>query len=99
MVSKLFVVFDSKANAYAPPICLRSTGEGERYLTDLVMDDKSTVHRYPEDFTLFEIGTYDHQSAVIQLYEAKRSIGIAAQFKASAIEAARSFGQPQSIHQ
>lgn len=91
MEHKVFSVFDAKAKSFSPPVVLRTTGEGERWFMDLVADEKSTVYRYPDDFTMFELGSWDPQRGAIVMYEAPRSMGLAVHYKQSAIEANKSF--------
>jgi len=83
MQSRILVVYDSKAEAYGRPFVVRSTGEGIRSFGDEINSgrDESQLSSHPEDFTLFEIGTWDDASGVIELYEAKKSLGVGLDFK------------------
>jgi len=62
MVLKVYSVFDSKAEAYNSPFLAITRGAAIRAVTDSVNDPKSVYHRWPADFTLFEIGEFDDSS-------------------------------------
>lgn len=73
---KVCVVFDSKVEAYGTPMFFRSTGEALRSFTDEAnkAPSESAVASHPEDYTMFEIGTWDDRLGVVQLYEARKSL-------------------------
>ena len=60
MLSKIFVMRDSKAGFYGVPFFEVSRGSALRGLTEAVRDKQSTICKYPEDFSLFEIGEWDN---------------------------------------
>lgn len=68
----LFAVRDSKAEFYAPPFVKMSRGEAERDFQTLVRDEKSKIHMYPEDYDLFELGTYDENTGKIVPHDTPR---------------------------
>lgn len=62
MQLKMVAVFDKKTALYDPPFSVRHTGDAIRQW-DIVRADKETKFgKNPEDFDLFEIGTYDDES-------------------------------------
>lgn len=76
MKLKVFSIFDCKVAAYMTPFFMRSTGEAERSFADAVKARKEgSIGEHPEDYTLFELGVWDDETAQIELYEAKRSLG------------------------
>ncbi|AXL14692.1 nonstructural protein [Microviridae sp.] len=81
MIYKMFTVYDSKANAYLQPFFLKSAGEAVRAFTDSCNDPKTAFCRHPEDFTLFEIGTYDDSTALVETHKAHISLGLASELK------------------
>lgn len=85
MVKKICVVYDSKAEAYLNPFFVRSSGEAIRGFGDEAnsKSSDSQLSMHPEDYTLFELGTWDELSGVIELYETKKSLGIGIDFKRS----------------
>lgn len=56
---KMFSIRDAKAEVFNPPFFSRTHGEAERSFDQLVMDPKSTVSQYPEDYDLYYLGDYD----------------------------------------
>ena len=77
---KIFTVYDSKAQAYMQPFYMQSTGQAVRSFDDTVNDHQHPFSKHPEDYTLFELGEYDDQSATFSMHEAKKSIGTAQEF-------------------
>lgn len=78
---KLFSVYDSKVKAYRFPFFMQSTGQAIRAFTDLVNDGgKSEVAKYPEDFSLFDHGSFDDQTGEMSCSNAV-NLGLAANFK------------------
>lgn len=63
MVTKLYVVYDEKALVYKYPQFQRSAGEAIRSFTLAVQDQNTEIGKFPEDFTLYEVGAFDDQNA------------------------------------
>lgn len=59
MQLKLYSVRDSKGEVYSPPFLAKTPGEAERSFHGLVKDPKTQVGQYPEDYDLYQIGTFD----------------------------------------
>lgn len=78
---KMFAVYDSKVEAYMTPFFMRSRGEALRAWETTVNDEKSSMHRYPSDYTLFEIGEYDELCGIATSHASKVSLGLALEFK------------------
>lgn len=70
MLLKMYAVFDVKVNAYDAPFVARTDGEAIRFLERLVNGREHRFSGSPHDFTLFEIGTYDDTSAVLDRFTA-----------------------------
>lgn len=79
----MVAIHDSKSETFSRPFCVRAYGEAERAFADGVNDGKSDYSKYPADFTLFELGSYDDVTGVIVPLAAPRSLGAAVTFKAS----------------
>lgn len=65
----LFSIRDIKAGYYQKPFVARTVGEVVRSLTDAV-NDKSNPNdysKYPEDYVLEQIGTFDDDSGVLSV--------------------------------
>lgn len=61
MEKKLFTVYDSKSETYLSPVAHNATGDALRSFADAVNapPKSSNLSDHPEDFTLFEIGTFN----------------------------------------
>lgn len=57
-----------------------STGGALRSFEEACRNQESTFHKYPADFTLFEIGTFDDSNARISYHDAKISLGCAIEY-------------------
>lgn len=80
MIYKMYVVYDCKVEAYITPFFMRANGEAMRAFTELANDKSKSVGANPEDFTLFEVGTYDDSSAMINVLITPISLGKAIEF-------------------
>lgn len=80
MTKKLFTIYDSKAETYVAPFCLLSRGEAIRAFTDTVNDQSIPPGKYPEDFSLFELGTFDETNCKFVLYSTPTSLGVGVEF-------------------
>ena len=80
MKLRMYSVYDSKAECFGTPFFMGSRGLAVRAFTDLVNDVKSSINRHPEDYTLFEIGSFDDNKAVFEPLFAPESLGIATGF-------------------
>lgn len=81
MKLKMYSVYDSKVEAYMKPFYMRARGEAIRSFAQEVNRSDSDLGKYPADFTLFEIGTFDESTCKLDVFEAKISIGTALDFK------------------
>lgn len=80
MKLKLFVVYDSKTESYGVPFFRDFTANALREWAEVASnksDKQNQIAKFPADFTLFEIGSYDQQSGEVSLYEVKYSLGLA----------------------
>ncbi len=66
MKHQMFVIYDSKANAYMQPWFLTQTAMAQRAFMDCVNDKKHNFGMHPEDYTLFNIGTFDDSNANVK---------------------------------
>jgi hypothetical protein len=82
MKKKIYVVYDSKAENYGNPMFFATRGEAIRMFSEECNRPESMVNKYPEDFTLFEIGTYNEkEDGLISAYINKSAIGCGVDFK------------------
>lgn len=57
-----YAVFDSKAAAFGMPMFISNKGLAVRGFSDACADRDSSIAKHPEDYALFEIGSYDPNS-------------------------------------
>lgn len=81
MLFKMFTVYDSAAGAYVAPFFLAATGQALRQFTDAVNDPASSLCQHPEDYTLYEIGTYEDTHATVTMHETSKMLGRAIEYK------------------
>lgn len=81
MILKVFGIYDSKVEAFLPPFMMKSKGEAIRALSSHVNDPQHNFCKYSEDFTLFELGSWDDSNAKYSLLETPHSLGLLIEFK------------------
>lgn len=62
MKTRMFAIYDVKAQMYNAPFFMPSVGMAIRAFSDLVNDAQSMVAKHPEDYQLFEVGGFDDNS-------------------------------------
>lgn len=58
----VYSIRDVKLGVYNTPFVQTHRAGAIRAFSDLVKDQQSTISRHPEDFQLFEIGTFDQDT-------------------------------------
>lgn len=81
MQLKVFGIYDSKAEAYLQPFLMKSKGEAIRALSNHVSDPEHNFCKYAEDFTLFELGSWDDANGQFTLHNTPQSLGVLVEFK------------------
>lgn len=69
-MKKLFTVHDGKSGGYLDPFCADTNGVAVRMFTDIVADPRSVFNKHPEDFVLFELGTFDPHAGRVEMLAA-----------------------------
>lgn len=62
---RIFSVRDSKAKVYIQPIADRNSAQAERNFKTAVTNPETDFHKYPEDFQLFELASWDPDTGII----------------------------------
>jgi len=60
-----FSLRDTKADTFAAPFFVPKPGIAIRLLSQLVQDSRSDLGKYPADFKLYRIGSYNTETAVL----------------------------------
>lgn len=80
MKLKAFSIYDVKSEAYSPPFFQNTVGLAVRMFTEAANDPETRIAKYPTDFTLMEIGTFDDSSGTIKPHEANIPLGAALEY-------------------
>lgn len=65
MINNLYAIKDKKAEIYADLFQLPNNAIALRKFSEACADEKSDLHKYPEDFALYLIGKYDNVKGTI----------------------------------
>lgn len=65
MELKIFTIRDSKGEIFHPPFYCKTHGEAERTFRELAKDPNSLISKYPEDYDMYALGTYDNNTGKI----------------------------------
>lgn len=80
MILKIYSVYDSKTEFFSQPLYMKAKGEAVRSFTELANDKSNAIGKYPADYTLFELGTFDDATGKFVLHSTPTSIGLALEF-------------------
>lgn len=67
MLRYVFSIRDVATDAYFDPFCSPTKPAALRTFADLVNDPQSTINRHPEDYELFELGSFDTGSGMFEV--------------------------------
>jgi len=81
MKKSLFCVLDLKSQVYGNIFTSVNAATALRDFQSASNDPNSDLCKYPEDFILYELGTYDDAQGLVEIYEVKTHLGNALQFK------------------
>ena len=81
MKTQAFAVHDRAAEVYNPPMFLPAKGQAIRQFDDLANNPDSPINKHPEDYTLYHIGEFDDETALLTPLPKPVSLGTAADFK------------------
>lgn len=71
----LFSLRDSKGDVFHSPTCYRTVGEAIRAVQCLAENKDSMVGKFPDDFALFRIGSFDEKTGVCEPFKQPENIG------------------------
>lgn len=63
---RMFCLFDTKAQAFAPPFCTPRVELAVRSLIQMLDAGDSQLAKFPEDFVLYEVGVFDDTTGVVE---------------------------------
>lgn len=59
MILHAYSLYDEKAGSFSPPFFMASEGLALRAVSDLLQDRNTTPARHPNDFMLYQVGSFD----------------------------------------
>lgn len=80
MITQMFTVFDSKAEAYLPPFYMHTVGEAKRSFADTCNNTEHQFYRHSGDYTLFHIGSFNDAACTVEMLKALNNLGTASTF-------------------
>lgn len=81
MEVKIFAVYDSKAEAYLTPFFSPTTATAIRAFEAAAQSEDHDFSSFAADYTLMEIGEFEHNTAAIRLLDAPFNLGTALTYK------------------
>lgn len=63
---QIFSVKDSAVGAFMQPFTSQSRGAAIRAFADAVNDSSTPMNKHPDDYELYEIGTFEEETGVVQ---------------------------------
>jgi len=61
-----YSVHDVKSESFAAPFFVPKEGIAVRVLTQMVADERTDVSKFPADYFLYHVGSYDTDKAVLE---------------------------------
>lgn len=80
MLKNVYTVLDSKSGIFGHPFVAINHNIALRDFCAAAHDGQSTISKFPADFTLFSIGTFDDETGTVETFSAPVNLGIALQF-------------------
>lgn len=74
MESNMYSIRDLKGQMYNPPFFQPTHGTAERSFRELIRDPQSLCHKYPADYELFFLGTFNDESGAVKPLEIPQHI-------------------------
>lgn len=65
MIKPMFSVFDAKARVFATPFVSTNVDTATRDFHRAALDPQTDLNRFPDDYILYEIASYDDSTATI----------------------------------
>jgi hypothetical protein len=73
-VLQVFAIYDAASEAYMQPYFNQTIGAAIRSFSDAVNDNSTMLGKHAEDFTLFQIGSFDDTAGVLEGMTPKRIV-------------------------
>lgn len=80
MLLQVYSVYDSGVQSWLSPMFFRSKGEMLRAWSAAVNNPESKFAQHPQDYCLFDLGTWDDDKCKFDLHKSPISLGVAIEF-------------------
>jgi len=83
MIYKIICVRDRAADLYGAPQCVGTTGAAIRGFSDEINrpDDKNSFYLHPDDFDLFELGSFNDEDAEFVILSSPKQLALGRDLK------------------
>lgn len=82
MLHKLYTLYDEKAKTYGNIIIAKTRADFLRNLTSALSNEQSgLLFSNPEDFIVYEIGSWDNETADVMSIDNRENLGRASEYK------------------
>lgn len=79
-MTKVYSIYDSKAEAYMQPFYAETAGLALRTFSNAANSPESVIGKYPSDFILFEVATFDDKTGSFDSYKQPKNLGLAVEY-------------------
>lgn len=73
----IYSIFDNKALAYNQPFLMKNDNMATRAFSNLANDPESNISANPDDFVLYQIGSFDETTGLISHLDPILNLGTA----------------------
>jgi hypothetical protein len=80
MNQEVFSVYDSVAERYLEPFFSPNVGTATRSFSEACRKQDHQFAKYPEDYSLFHIGTFNAETGLIESFTSVHPLGSAAKY-------------------
>lgn len=83
MILGIYAIRDAKTEAFSQPMFFVTKGVAIRAFADECENNQSNLHKHPEDFALFELGSYNDNSGEFVSLAQPLQIALALDYKSA----------------
>ena len=80
VTNHVFLIYDAKSESWSKPIFSRNRATCQREMRDVLTQGNTQYSMHPEDYTLFEVGTWSEFESSIKYYQAPEALGLLLQY-------------------
>lgn len=77
----VFSIYDSKAESFVQPFFSPTPGTAMRSFEEACNDSETNFSKHAGDYTLYQLGTFEHNTGKFELLETPINLGLAQTFQ------------------